>query len=180
MSYVIAIDVGIKNLGLCVFDFRIAKVVKWCNVSLVPSGRYIPANNVQYVRDFVAKNREYLDDAFVIIIERQIRCNMRIVEAVIQSMFYDTCIIISARSVKAHYDLSTKNYRHNKQKAVQWAKQFIQHNIGVILPELCAQFRDSKKQDDLADSLLLVMYYLDTYSNHLTSAVEQNFTHGLL
>ena len=90
MSYVISIDVGIKNLGLCVFDFRNAKVVKWCNVSLVPSGRYIPANNVQYVRDFVAKHREYLDDAFVIIIERQIRCNMRIVEAVIQSMFYDT------------------------------------------------------------------------------------------
>lgn len=181
MSYVISIDVGIKNLGLCVFDFRCAKIVEWCNVSLVPSGRYTPANNVQYVRDFVAKYQAYFADAFQIIIERQIRCNMRIVEAVIQSMFFDHCIIISARSVKAHYDLSTKNYRANKQKAVQWAKLFITQNPNTFKAGLATdRFNGSKKQDDLADSLLLVMYYLDTYSNHLTSTVPDHVIDGIL
>lgn len=170
MSFVIAIDVGIKNLGLCVFDFRTAKVVAWENVSLVPSGRYIPANNVQYVRDFVQRFARYFEGAFQVIIERQIRCNMRIVEAVLQSMFFDRCVIISARSVKVHYDLSTKNYRANKQKAVEWAKRFVLNNPNAFTDELVdGAFRRAAKQDDLADSLLLVMYYLDTYSNHLTS-----------
>lgn len=170
MSYVISIDVGIKNLGLCVFDFRIAKVVEWDNVSLVPSGRYIPAYNVQYVRDFVRKYERYFDQAFQVIVERQMRCNMRIVEAVIQAMFYDACIIISARSVKAHYDLSTKNYRANKQKAVVWVKQFIANNAAAFVDGLCARsFACAAKQDDLADSLLLLLYYLDTYSNQLTA-----------
>ena len=64
MSYIVAIDVGIKNLGLCIFDFRISKVVVWDNVSLVSSGRYVPSNNVSYIRDFVRKYDKYFHDAF--------------------------------------------------------------------------------------------------------------------
>ena len=94
MSYVIAIDVGIKNLGICVFDFQQARVVEWQNVTLVPSGRYIPSYNVQYVRDFVRKYEKYFDNAFQVVIERQIRANMRIIEAILQTLFYDKCIVI--------------------------------------------------------------------------------------
>ena len=170
MSYVIAIDVGIKNLGLCVFDFRTAKVVAWDNVTLVPSGRYIPANNVQYVRDFVKRYGQYFDNAFQVVVERQIRCNMRVVEAILQSMFFDQCVIINARSVKAHYDLSTKNYRANKQKAVAWARQFMQMNPQAFADDVATgALSRSAKHDDLADALLLIMYYLDTYSNQLTN-----------
>ena len=85
MSYVIAIDVGIKNMGICVFDFCTGKVVAWDNVTLVPNGRYLPAHNVQYVRSFVEKYSGYFNEAFQVIVERQMRCNMRIIEAVLQS-----------------------------------------------------------------------------------------------
>tara|TARA_B100000780_G_scaffold91707_1_gene63501 strand:+ start:1517 stop:2071 length:555 start_codon:yes stop_codon:yes gene_type:complete len=169
MSYIIAIDVGIKNLGLCIFDFRTAKVVEWDNVSLVPSGRYVPSNNVKYIREFVRKYERYFEDVFQVVIERQMRCNMRIVESVLHALYYDQCIIVSARSVKLHYDLSTKNYRMNKQKAVNWAQEFVLRNPQAFLDDLVQRcFTSAKKQDDLADSLLLVMYYLDTYSNQLT------------
>ena len=63
MSYVVAIDVGIKNLGLCVFDFNSNKVVEWENVTLVPSGRYTPSNNVKYVHDFVKRYEHYFERA---------------------------------------------------------------------------------------------------------------------
>jgi len=98
------------------------------------------------------------------------RCNMRIIEAVFEALF-DNCIIISARSVKAHYNLSTKNYRANKQKAIEWATRFVENNEVVFKVDV-GQFTKLKKQDDMADSLLLVMYYLDTYSNQLTVATE--------
>jgi hypothetical protein len=168
MSYIIAIDVGIKNLGLCVFDFTTSQVVYWKNVTLVHSGRYLPASNVQYVREFIAKHRAYFENAFIVLVERQMRCNMRIIEAVIQTMFFERCLIISARSVKMHYNLSTKNYKANKQRAVEWAKEFISSSPQAFANDTQTVFSSNKKLDDLADSLLLCMYYLDTYSNQLT------------
>lgn len=168
-AYVIAIDVGIKNLGVCIYSFHTNKIVHWDNVNLVPNnGRYIPAQNVHYVRSFCANLEHYFTNCFMLLIERQIRCNMRIIESVLQSMFYDKCIIICARSVKVHYGLSTRNYRLNKQKAVEWACRFIATNPYVFEPGVQTRFGHGK-QDDLADSLLLLMYYLDTYSNQLSS-----------
>ena len=169
MSLVVAIDVGIKNLAICAYDFVTSQVVHWDNVSLVPNGRYLPCQNVQYVRDFVTKHREYFDEASHVLVERQMRCNMRIVEAVIQSMFYDVCTVINARCIKAHYGLGTKNYRMNKQRAVQWAMDFVTANPGAFHLGVTLPFLQQRKQDDLADSLLLVCYYLDTYSNQLES-----------
>ena len=175
MRYIVSIDVGIKNLGLCVFDFATAKFVFWDNVSLVANGRYIPANNVQYVRDFVARYESFFSDAAVVLVERQMRCNMRIVEAVVQTLFFDKCVIINARSVKAHYNLGTKNYRMNKQRAVTWTEAFVKNNPAAFAHAVVEPFTVKSKKDDLADSLLLITYYLDTYSNQLSS-VEDLFT----
>lgn len=175
MRYVIAIDVGIKNLGLCVFDFVTAKFVFWDNVNLVQNGRYIPANNVQYVRDFVQRYACFFNEAGRVLVERQMRCNMRIIESVLQSMHFDVCTIINARAVKAHYGLGMKNYRMNKQRAVQWAESFVLKNREVaFMPGCTATFENQQKKDDLADSLLLITYYLDTYSNQLET------THGFI
>ena len=169
MRYVVAIDVGIKNLGLCVFDFATAKFVCWGNISLVPSGRYLPANNVQYVLDFVARFKCYFDEASCVLVERQMRCNMRIIESVLQTLFFEKCLIVNARSVKAHYGLGTKNYRMNKQRAVQWVEQFVANNKQAFVDGVESPFHNNNKKDDLADSLLLIAFYLDTYSNQLTS-----------
>lgn len=165
MQYAVAIDVGIKNLSLCAYDFVTSKVIHWANTSLVPNGRYSPALNVHYVREFVNRHHNLFRCAAVVIIERQMRCNMRIIEAVLQTMFFDRCLVISARSVKAHYDLSTRNYRANKAKAIEWTRAFIERNPGCFEEHIAEGFTRGPKQDDLADSLLLLMYYLDTYSN---------------
>ena len=170
MQYLIAIDVGIVNLGICVFDFTCAKFVLWDNVSLVPNGRYMPAQNVQYVQNLVAKYAHYFHNAAHVVIERQMRCNMRIIEAVLQTIFYDRCTVINARSVKLHYGLSMKNYKLNKDRAVAWARDFVRNNeSAAFLPGGTARFHAGSKQDDLADALLLCVYYLDTYSNQLES-----------
>ena len=168
-QFIIAIDVGIKNLGLCIFDFCTSKIIHWDCVTLVPSGRYVPMHNVMYVHTFVDRYKHYFSCASKVIIERQIRCNMRIIEAVLQSMFFDKCVIISAKSVKLHYDLSTKNYRANKEKAVQWANQFLVANPQAFDKSATVSWTNLKKQDDLADALLLTLYYLDTYSNHVSN-----------
>lgn len=173
MSYVIAVDVGIKNLGICVFDFITAKVVFWDCVSLVGYGKYYPLHNVEYVRKFVRAHEYYFKNAAKVLIERQMRVNMRIIEAILHNTFYECCIIIAPRSVKLHYDLSTKNYKQNKRKAVEWATLHLENNPKVFTDEALSVWKTGKKRDDLADALLLVMYYLDTYSNQLNIEDER-------
>ena len=120
------------------------------------------------------KYRAFFEMASCVVIERQMRCNMRIVEAVLQSMFYPVCTVINARSVKAHYNLGTRNYRMNKQRAVAWAEQFVQANPHAFQTGVTVPFTAKHKKDDLADSLLLVTYYLDTYSNQLSESEPFN------
>jgi hypothetical protein len=167
MSYVVAIDVGVKNLGICVWDFNTAKIVQLQTVSLVPQGRYVPKNNVSYVRSFLSRFEPYFTDASVVLIERQMRVNMRIIESVIQALYFDKCIVVSPRLVKMHYNLSTKSYKGNKDKAIDWAIEFALENPQAFASGVTNEFSLSKKKDDMADALIMVLYYLDTYSNQL-------------
>ena len=41
-QFIISIDVGIKNLGICVFDCASDSVCYWNSESIVASGRYMP------------------------------------------------------------------------------------------------------------------------------------------
>ena len=168
MSYVVAIDVGVKNLGICVWDFQTAKIELLSTVSLVPQGRYIPMENVSYVRSFLARFKTYFTDAKVVLVERQMRVNMRIIESVIQALYYEKCVVVSPRLIKMHYDLSTKSYKGNKDKAVEWAVEFALSNPQAFAAGVTNEFSLSKKKDDMADALIMVLYYLDTYSDQLT------------
>ena len=169
MSYVVAIDVGVKNLGICVWDFHTAKIEHLETVSLVPLGCYIPSENVNYVRSFISRFKTYFTDAKVVLIERQMRVNMRIIESVIQALYYDKCVVVSPRLIKMHYDLSTKSYKGNKAKAVEWATDFALNNPEAFATGITDTFSASKKKDDMADALIMILYYLDTYSNQLTT-----------
>lgn len=166
MSYVISIDVGIVNLGLCIFDARSKQIVLWDRVPLRSSGgKYYPSRNVDYVREFVSKYAHYFDDARDLLIERQMRCNMRIVESVLHALYYDRCTVIAPRHVKVHYGIGGGGYRENKTKAVEWAREYVRHNAASFAESVREVFAASKKQDDLADSLLLLLYFLDTFSS---------------
>jgi hypothetical protein len=165
MSLVVAIDVGIKNVGVCAYDFMSNKVTFWENVSLVHTGRYQPSQNVSYVRDFINAYSHLFANAFIVLIERQMRCNMRIIEAIFETLYFDKCHVIAPRSVKAHYGLSLRNYRANKNAAVEWVTDFVEENPNVFSDAARAKFAQKGKRDDLADALLLILYYLDTYSD---------------
>jgi hypothetical protein len=165
--YAISIDIGVKNCGICVFDFITGKVVLWKNVPMCP-GKYNPSNNMQYVEEFVNKHAEYFHSAAKVLIEKQMRCNMRIIEAILHTMFRDRTVIINPKHVKSHYGLSTDSYRNNKKRAVSWATNFVNNNATVFDEGALTQFKTPSKQDDMADALVMLMYYLDSYSNQIS------------
>ena len=163
--YIISIDVVIKNLGYTIFDCEAKRLVKWNVASLVPNETYVPRHNVHYVQRFVQEHQHYFDNAIKIIIERQIRTNMRIIEAAFETMFFDKVLIITAKSVKMHFGTSMKNYRNNKKRAIE----FVQTGIEQCAPwssYLCDSmevWNMRSKQDDLADALMLLLYYIETF-----------------
>lgn len=148
---------------------------KWERVSLYDTTKYIPSNNVAYCRNFVDDNKEFFDNAKVVLIEKQIRANMRIIESVLQSMFYDETIIVHARHVKMHFGLCMRNYRLNKAKAVEFVDNMIKTD------DMPFDYTDGHKQawqnetkkDDLADSMLLALYYCATYSSNIQSVKDE-------
>jgi hypothetical protein len=56
-------------------------VCHWASEALVDGGRYTPLRNVEYVVAFVQKHRQYFEHAKCVLVERQMRVNMRIIEA---------------------------------------------------------------------------------------------------
>lgn len=162
-TYVISIDVGIKNMGMCVYDAEKEKVVYWNAEALVTGGKYAPMRNVEYVYAFIQKHSRYFSQARAVVVERQMRVNMRIIEAVFKAVFYPICTVLAPRNVKMHFDLCRNNYRLNKQAAVQWMHAFTKDHANFFDGTLSHTADVHTKQDDLADALVMLVYFLDTY-----------------
>ena len=87
-----------------------------------------PSKNVEYVENFIERFKHFFDAAAYVVVERQMRCNMRIIEALLEQRFK----IISLRSVKAHYALGMRNHTQNKAAAVGFASQFVANPDAVL------------------------------------------------
>ena len=166
--YIIGLDIGVVNLGLAVFDLHSHQFCLLTNVRLVPKGnRYYPSENVKLVRNFINEYREYFDNAHRIVLERQMRCNMRIIESVLHAMHYDITTIVNARSVKVHFGISVtgagNHYAENKRRAVDWARNYISEREDLADSVITKEFRTCSKSDDIADAMLMVVYYLRTF-----------------
>ena len=158
MSLIVAIDVGIRNLALACYDTETEQVTRWFVASLV-DGRYQPARNVEYVQRFAAAHAALFERAAVVLIERQMRGNMRILEALLALRFDG--VVLSPRSVKARFGLCSGDYRQNKRNAVAWAEAQLARRPHLVCDEARAAFAAAAKRDDLADALLLLAYHLD-------------------
>jgi hypothetical protein len=164
--YLIAVDVGIKNLGFIVYCLKSRKVVCWERLTVSGDDKYMPQNNVAYMHALVAHYSVYFESAVKVVVEKQMRANMRIIEAILHTMFYSICDIVNAKFIKAHFNLSTPSYRQNKKAAVEFVSNFLKEPQTQVwnAEECLGKFTQSTKKDDLADAMLLLLYYLDTFT----------------
>lgn len=151
---VLAIDVGIKNLAVCAMDTD-AGLVHWANEALSERA-YQPMHNVQYVHEFIDRNAALFARADRVIVERQMRVNMRIIEAVIHSRFYDKCSVVHARTIKAKFGLGRGNYVLNKKASVDFVHS---HLLRLGEPHWRELFAKTKKRDDLADAYVMALFF---------------------
>ncbi len=158
---ILSIDVGIRNLAMCLFD-ETSKHIKQWDVSGIPpehkDGVYVS------LRDHL-DDRPWVLTADTILIEKQPDKNkkMKMVEHFLHAYFVIKCpksetIIYDARfKVPDVAGPGKKQYAKRKKTSIERCEVFIHEH--ACNAEWIPIFNKSKKKDDLADTVMQAISY---------------------
>ena len=158
----LSIDVGIINLAMCLINEEDKKIIEW-DVSGVPpkhkDGLFIS------LRDHLDK-KPWILNAKTILIEKQPGKNktMKSVENFLHSYFIiklkesETIIYDARHKVPDVVGSGKALYRKRKQTAITRCEEMITNGINVNWLDM---FKKSKKKDDLADTYLQGLSYIN-------------------
>ena len=163
----LSIDVGMKNLGLCIIDKD--RIAFWKVVCLSPNHKEDICSCVVRTLDAIP---ECLD-VDIVLIEKQPSKNnkMRIIEAFLNAYFIirgktnDKCPISNSIIYSAKHKLGgntfkgKRSYKERKRLSVTRANEFV--NRTKQAQWVIDVFASSNKKDDLADSLLQALSYVN-------------------
>jgi hypothetical protein len=159
---ILSIDVGIKNLAMCLLDEESDNhIVEW-DVSGVPP---------EHSDGLFPCLRRHLDakpwtlDATTVLIEKQPGMNkkMKTVENFIHAYFViknpdvETIIYDARHKVPDVAGAGKTKYRQRKQTGITRCKEFL--DVNEVNKEWREHFKKSKKKDDLADTVLQALSY---------------------
>lgn len=159
---ILSIDVGIKNLAMCLLDPTTLHIEQW-DVSGVPpeheDGLYACLNRHLNERPWVLT-------ASTVLIEKQPGQNKRM--KTVENFLHAYCIIKNSDAETIIYDARHKvpdiagagkaRYRQRKNASIVRCKEFLDdHDVNR---EWRDHFKNSKKKDDLADTVLQALSYI--------------------
>lgn len=161
MSLLLSIDVGIKNLAMCLVNTETKRIVQW-DVSGVPpqheDGLFV------CMRDHL-NDRPWVLEAETVLIEKQPDRNkgMVSVQHFLHSYFVinrkNTIIYDARHKVPDVVGPGRKMYLKRKKVSIERVHEHLKtHDVNSDWLEL---FEGSKKKDDLADTFLQATSYID-------------------
>jgi Holliday junction resolvasome RuvABC endonuclease subunit len=153
---VIGIDPGIKNLGWSVYDTEKCHFLSFGRYDLTkdqPKNKH--TKYADLVKDFIDASKDVFAMADAVAIEMQMMARFKVIETAFQCFFYEKAHRVSMRSVRCHFDISTKKYSTNKKASIEIVPSL---QISSQNKRWFASF-DKKKRDDVADAMLLALYW---------------------
>ena len=160
---ILSIDVGIKNLAMCMIDSETREIKQW-DVSGVPpeSSHGLYKSLCKHLDE-----RKWLSEATTILIEKQPPRNKKMVS--VQDFLHAYFIITNQTSETIIYDAKHKipdvagpgkaQYRKRKLTSIARCKEFIE--TGDVNKHWIPEFTKSKKKDDLADTVMQALSYIN-------------------
>lgn len=155
---ILSIDVGIKNLAMCVLDSESKKILQW-DVGGVP-----PLSDIGLFENMCAHLNErkwVLDGVDTVLIERQPDKNKLIksVEHFLHAYFVihgkNTIMYDAKHKVPDIVGPGKVKYRQRKNASIERCRKFVvEHN-----PDLIKFFDSHAKKDDLADTVMQALSY---------------------
>jgi hypothetical protein len=172
---ILSIDVGIKNLAMCLIDQTNSKVIQW-DVSGVPPKH--EAGLFPCLRDHLDA-RPWVLEAKIVLIEKQPGMNKTM--KTVENFLHSYCVIKNPSAETIIYDARHKvpdvvgtgktQYRKRKQVAIERCREFLEGS--EVNSHWLPVFHASKKKDDLADTVLQSLSFINS-SSRKTVAVKSN------
>jgi Holliday junction resolvasome RuvABC endonuclease subunit len=149
---VLGIDPGLINVGWAIVE----------NGKLVTCGVFNMTHKVpvkerkQYAR-LVKRFMRYkmFRTCDVVVIERQMSGKLRVVANSFLCFNWGKSYLVSPRAVRNHHGISMSNYKANKRASVARVPRY-------MTGRQVARFREAKKRDDMADAILIALYWYET------------------
>lgn len=149
---VLGIDPGLINVGWAIVE----------NGTLVTCGVFNMTHKVpvkerkQYAR-LVKRFMRYkmFRTCDVVVIERQMSGKLRVVANSFLCFNWGKSYLVSPRAVRNHHGISMSNYKANKRASVARVPKY-------MTGRQVARFREAKKRDDMADAILIALYWYET------------------
>lgn len=165
----LSIDVGIRNLAMCLIDDETSIIKQW-DVSGIPPRHELGI--FPCLRDHLDA-REWVLDADIVLIEKQPGMNktMKTVENFLHAYFVikipssETIIYDARHKVPDVVGKGKAMYRKRKQAAIDRCRQIV---CGTEWESL---FNNSTKKDDLADTLLQALSFMKRIDRKPTNVV---------
>ena len=165
---VLSFDVGMKNLAYCIHD---DDTIKHWDIITIPNG-YNETMCINVVKEL--DKYPHMLDVEQVVIEKQPAKNnkMRIMEHLLTSYYVikginsETSSIKKVKVYSAKFKLGSstfkgiRNYSARKKLAITRCQEFL--NRSEQKEEFVQKFKNSKKKDDLADSFLQGLSFLDS------------------
>ena len=158
----LSIDVGIKNLAMCLIDARSRRIHQW-DVSGVPPQH---ADGLFRALKTHLRARPWTLDASTVIIEKQPERNktMKGVEHFLHAYFlcHDKNVVIYDARFKVP-DVSgpgRARYIERKKASIERCRSFLTETQ----PDWIPMFQGHKKKDDLADTCMQALSFIDRHT----------------
>lgn len=176
MVKLLSIDVGIKNLSFCYFDTcpNKTQIIEWKNISVTDQN--VKKMKLDTITDCVLHTlNEHFDEDFetnIVIIENQPMLKnglMKTISVIIYTYFnmmklqyanIDEVKFVSASNklkCKKTQNINKDTYKDRKNLSIETAKVYINDHF----PDRLNWLNTQKKLDDLCDSQLLGIYYIE-------------------
>lgn len=156
----LSIDVGIKNLAMCVMDTN--KSIKHWEVSGIPphhaDGLFLS------MKKHLDTRNEHFSDVTRVVIEKQPDKNktMKSMEHFLHTYFlcHDKTVIIwdARHKIPDVAGAGKAKYAERKKASIERCREFIKNTNADRID----QFEAHKKKDDLADTVMQILSYIDS------------------
>lgn len=166
---IVAIDPGIRNLGWSVYDDVKEQFISFGRYDLLkdqPKAKHTKYPDL--VHDFITASKDVFDLADAVVIEVQMVAKFKVIQTAFQCFFWPKSHLISPRSVRCHFNISTGNYAKNKKASVTKIPEL---DIPVRNKQWFERF-DKTKRDDVADAILLGLYYSEKGQHKTTKTTK--------
>lgn len=159
---ILSIDPGIKNLGWAVYDTSSGSFKSFGRYNLLKDQPKAKHTKYTYLVDsFIQASKPVFDSADVICIEIQMVAKFKVIAAAFECFLWGRSQMVSPRSVRHHFDISTGNYSKNKKASVQIIPS-------LPIPNSNKQWFekfDKKKRDDVADAMLIALFWAEKHGS---------------